>query len=167
MNLVHWKMSSPIGDLFLVASEKGLKSLFWKKTAGISLAKNLDLQKAPDKVLKQTHDELQKYFEGTLQKFTVPLDTEGTDFQKEVWAQLLKIPYGKTVSYTETARRIKKDKAVRAVGTANGKNPICIIIPCHRVIAADGGLGGYSGGLQRKEYLLRQEAQNRQTNGLF
>ncbi|AFX99956.1 methylated-DNA--[protein]-cysteine S-methyltransferase [Bdellovibrio bacteriovorus] len=158
MNQLQWKMNSPLGDLYLVASEKGLQSLYWKKTAGIPLASSLTGKDGAIKILKQTETELAEYFKGQRQDFDVPLDVTGTDFQESVWKQLKKIPYGKTVSYTDIARRIKKEKAVRAVGTANGKNPICIIVPCHRVIAASGSLGGYSGGLERKEALLRLES---------
>ncbi|WP_232468855.1 methylated-DNA--[protein]-cysteine S-methyltransferase [Bdellovibrio bacteriovorus] len=145
MNLLQWKMSSPLGDLYMVASEKGLQSLYWEKTTGIPLAPSLTGKDGAVKILKQTETELTEYFKGQRQDFDVPLDVVGTEFQESVWRQLKKIPYGKTVSYTDIARRIKKEKAVRAVGTANGKNPICIIVPCHRVIAAGGGLGGYSG----------------------
>ena len=101
--------------------------------------------------------ELKEYFSGKRKKFSVPLNAQGTAFQKSVWNQLSKIPYGKTVSYRDIAIKIKNKKAVRAVGTANGKNPFCIIIPCHRVIAADGSLGGYSGGIQFKKKLLALE----------
>ncbi|WP_374034583.1 methylated-DNA--[protein]-cysteine S-methyltransferase [Bdellovibrio bacteriovorus] len=158
MNQLQWKMNSPLGDLYMVASEKGLQSLHWEKTAGIPLASALAGKDGAVKILKQTETELTEYFKGQRQDFDVPLDVVGTEFQESVWRQLKKIPYGKTVSYTDIARRIKKEKAVRAVGTANGKNPICIIVPCHRVIAAGGGLGGYSGGLERKEALLRLES---------
>lgn len=158
MNLVQWKMTSPLGDLYLVASDIGLQSLYWDKTAKIPMVPSLAGSSTAVKILKQTQNELSQYFQGKRKEFTVPLDVVGTEFQESVWQQLQKIPYGKTVSYTDIARKIKKDKAVRAVGTANGKNPICIIVPCHRVIAASGGLGGYSGGLERKEALLRLES---------
>ncbi|WP_374027835.1 methylated-DNA--[protein]-cysteine S-methyltransferase [Bdellovibrio bacteriovorus] len=157
MNQLQWKMKSPLGDLYMVASEMGLQSLYWGKTAGIPLAPSLTGKDGALKILKQTEAELTEYFKGQRQDFDVPLDVAGTEFQESVWRQLKKIPYGKTVSYTDIARRIKSEKAVRAVGTANGKNPICIIIPCHRVIAAGGGLGGYSGGLDRKRKLLNLE----------
>lgn len=157
MTLLQWKMSSPLGDLYLVASENGLQSLYWEETTKIPMASSLQGKDTAVKILKQAETELSQYFHGQRKEFTVPLDLAGTEFQESVWRQLQKIPYGKTVSYTDIARRIKKEKAVRAVGTANGKNPICILVPCHRVIAAGGGLGGYSGGLDKKMMLLKLE----------
>jgi methylated-DNA-[protein]-cysteine S-methyltransferase len=113
---------------------------------------------APEsKILNETKTQLEEYLQGKRSAFSIPLDMQGTPFQMEVWKQLIKIPYGETLSYSELARQIKRDQAVRAVGTANGKNPLCIIIPCHRVIAANGTLGGYSGGLELKKKLLTLE----------
>src|SRR4030095_12293191 len=100
---------------------------------------------------------LKEYFSGVRHDFDLPLDIQGTAFQKRVWEQLRRIPYGKTASYRDIARMIGKKTAYRAVGNANGKNPLCIIVPCHRVIAADGSLGGYSGGLKIKTQLLKLE----------
>ena len=93
-----------------------------------------------------------------LTSFTVPLAPQGTEFQMKVWSELRKIPFGKTISYRELARKVQNEKACRAVGTANGKNPLSIVVPCHRVIAADGSLGGYSGGLEMKRALLSLES---------
>jgi methylated-DNA-[protein]-cysteine S-methyltransferase len=101
--------------------------------------------------------QLAAYFAGDLTEFDLPMDMEGTDFQRRVWQELRRIPYGHTVSYAELARRVGNAKACRAVGLANGRNPIGIIVPCHRVIASDGGLGGYGGGLERKNWLLDHE----------
>ncbi len=148
------KIKSPIGDLFLVASDKGLQGIFWKNQ---NHPVTKDSSSAPAKFLKDTEHQLDLYFSGDLKSFNVPLDLVGTDFQKRVWKQLLKIPYGKTKSYKDIATAIGDPKACRAVGTANGKNPICIVVPCHRVIAASGTLGGYSGGLHIKEKLLEIE----------
>lgn len=148
MSLSQLEMNSPIGKLYLTASQKGLAGVFWEK------------QNVPMKdtlLLRQAQRELNEYFSRQRKVFDVPFDLDGTEFQKKVWQQLLKIPYGKTISYSELADRIKNPKAVRAVGTANGKNPICVLIPCHRVIAADGSLGGYSGGLDKKSKLLELE----------
>lgn len=111
--------------------------------------------------LKECCKQLYEYFVGDRQVFDLSLLLEGTGFQKSVWNQLMKIPYGKTVSYKDIALAIKNGKAVRAVGSANGRNNISIIIPCHRVIAHDGTLGGYGGGLWRKEWLLDHEKKNR------
>lgn len=101
--------------------------------------------------------ELDDYFAGQLQEFTMPLRLDGTAFQRKVWKALRGIPYGETVSYAEIARRVGQPTACRAVGTANGRNPVAIVVPCHRVIAADGTLGGYGGGLDRKRFLLALE----------
>jgi len=101
--------------------------------------------------------QLQEYFEGTRKVFDLPLNPAGTAFQQQVWQNLKQIPYGKTCSYLEVARAVSGEKAIRAVGAANGRNPLCIIVPCHRVIGSDGSLTGYAGGLWRKEWLLRHE----------
>src|SRR5690606_34480864 len=110
-----------------------------------------------NRILDRAEAELVKFLDGRTKKFGVPLDIRGTDFQKSVWKQLAKIPYGETRSYKDIARALKDENASRAVGTANGKNPLCIILPCHRVIASNGTLGGYSGGLGIKKKLLRLE----------
>lgn len=110
-----------------------------------------------DSVLKQARRELDLYFAGKLKVFSVPLAPRGTPFQQRVWAALRAIPYGVTRSYGEQAAAIGSPKAFRAVGLANGKNPISIIVPCHRVIGADGGLTGFGGGMARKQYLLQHE----------
>lgn len=102
-------------------------------------------------------NELQEYFAGIRKEFTFHCDPDGTDFQKKVWNELVNIPYGKTVSYLEMARKLGDEKVIRAAASANGKNPIAIVIPCHRVIGTDGSLTGYAGGLPRKEWLLSHE----------
>jgi methylated-DNA-[protein]-cysteine S-methyltransferase len=152
MNKAQYKINSQIGVLFLVASEKGLRGIFFEKQ-NVPVAKALEGSAPELKILKRCVKELEEYFRGERQAFALPLDLHGTEFQKRVWNQLSKIPYGETRSYKDIAAKIKNAKAVRAVGTANGKNPLCIIIPCHRVIAADGTLGGYSGGLDKKRKL--------------
>ena len=149
---LQWKYSSKIGPIFLVVSKDGLSGLYLNQQS-IQLAKSLN--ESP--ILRQTVEELAEYFEGKRKRFTIPLDIHGTPFQKIVWNQLQKIPYGKTVSYKEIASQINRVNACRAVGNANGKNPLCIVIPCHRVIASDGTLGGYSGGLATKIKLLNLE----------
>ncbi|MGE0587661.1 MAG: methylated-DNA--[protein]-cysteine S-methyltransferase [Cyclobacteriaceae bacterium] len=106
---------------------------------------------------KQCRQELEEYFAGSRKFFTVPLEADGTEFQKQVWSALLDIPYGRTISYAELATRLGNLKAIRAVGLANGQNPIAIIIPCHRVIGKDGSLVGYGGGLDNKLWLLKHE----------
>lgn len=154
-NEAQIKIPSPVGALYLAASEKGLQSIRWEKKNIPSL--DLKTSKKQAKLLAWAAGEMEEYFEGKRKKFTIPLDLNGTVFQKKVWAQILKIPYGKTVSYKKIAEEIQNPKAARAVGSANGKNPVCIIVPCHRVIAADGSIGGYAGGLKMKRKLLSLE----------
>ncbi len=156
MSQAQWLMKSRIGSLYLVASEKGLRGIFWKKQTAPMVA-SLKGKTAEVKILLQTLTELKEYFDGKRQKFTMPLEVAGTPFQKKVWNALRQIPYGKTASYKDVAGRIQRAKAVRAVGTANGNNPHAIIVPCHRVIAHDGTLGGYAGGLKIKSRLLKLE----------
>ena len=108
-------------------------------------------------IISETVAQLEQYFDGQRRQFDLPLVANGTDFQAKVWNSLMQIPYGVTKSYSDIARSIKNDKAVRAVGTANGRNTHSIIVPCHRVIAADGSLGGYAGGLSIKAKLLQLE----------
>lgn len=157
MKQAQWKLNSPIGSLYLVASERGLQELVFTKSKA-PLVKSLKSSKGPEvEFLMQAVSELEEYFKGKRTRFDIPLDVQGTTFQMKVWNQLSKIPYGKTVSYSDVAKRIKNERAVRAVGTANGRNPVSIIVPCHRVIAADGTLGGYGGGLHKKIKLLQLE----------
>ncbi len=154
--IAQWKMQSPIGVLYLVASEKGLQTILWDKQE-VPMAPRLDDSRPELKILSQAQRELTEYFDGERRDFEVDLDLKGTSFQKQVWKELRRIPFGVTVSYGDVARRIRKAKASRAVGTANGRNPVCIIVPCHRVIASDGSLGGYSSGVPRKVKLLDLE----------
>lgn len=156
MKLAQWQMHSKIGPLFLVASEKGLQSLFWQEQP-VPMLNSLNELHPAAAILAQAVNQLDEYFKGQRKNFDLPLDLEGTEFQKRVWQELCQIPYGKTISYLELSHRIGNPKAVRAVGSSNGKNPVCIIVPCHRVIASSGSLGGYSGGLPIKEKLLAIE----------
>ena len=155
----QWIMHSKIGSMYLVASAEGLEGVFWKKQSA-PVCKSLDSSQPEIKILAKTVRQLEEYFEGKRTDFDLPLTPSGTDFQKRVWAELSRIPYGKTLSYSDVARKIENEKAVRAVGTANGRNPLSIIVPCHRVIAADGTLGGYAGGLETKTTLLKLEQGN-------
>ena len=138
----------------LVMSEKGLSRITFLTNAESVRDQNRESDKRAFGELEQ---QLHAYFSGELENFTVPLSPEGTPFQQKVWSELLKIPYGETISYGELARRIGNPNASRAVGLANGSNPIPIIIPCHRVIGSDGKLTGYGGGLPIKEKLLALE----------
>lgn len=156
MTQKQWMLKSKIGALYLVASEKGARGLFWKEQM-IPLAQSLDDLDPASRILKKVVDQLNEYLGGKRRDFDLPIDVHGTQFQEKVWKRLTEIPYGETLSYREIARQIKNPNAACAVGTANGKNPLCIIIPCHRVITADGSLGGYSGGLDVKARLLKIE----------
>lgn len=149
------KFQSKIAPLYLVASETGLQGLYWTEQNVAFMPARLHT--TTTQILNETQSQIEQYLTGQRKTFNLPLDINGTEFQKTVWRELMKIPYGKTFSYSEIAKKIKNDKAVRAVGTANGRNPICLIVPCHRVIAADGTLGGYVAGLEIKEKLLRLE----------
>ena len=155
----QWLMKTPVGILYLVASDLGLKAVS-TDPFDLPVLKTLNGTEKKVSFLKQAVSELNEYFEGRRKNFTVTLDTHGTDFQKSVWNELKKIPYGKTCSYTDIAKKINNEKAVRAVGSANGKNQFFIIVPCHRVVTASGQLGGYAGGLKMKADLLAFERQN-------
>jgi len=147
--------NSPIGTIKLTADENAIVSLSF-----ISEEKSKIEKARTNKIITECKKQLKEYFAGKRKKFDVPLKLDGTEFQKKVWKQLLKIPYGKTASYGEIARKIKDPKAARAVGGANNKNKIAIIIPCHRVIGADGSLTGYAGGMDIKQWLLDHEREN-------
>ena len=140
-------ISTPMGPLTLFAEENCLAALVFGDYGGYD---HLPL-------FEETRRQLEEYFSGTRQNFDLPLNPSGTAFQRRVWRALLDIPYGTALSYRELARRADCPKGYRAVGQANGKNPIPILIPCHRVIGADGTLGGYSAGLDRKRFLLELE----------
>lgn len=152
----QWKINSPLGSLYLVASTHGLQQISRQKCP-VPMAASLKGSAAEIQILMQATLELAEYFAGKRKRFGIPLAPQGTPFQQQVWRELEKIPHGSTCSYKDIALRIKNPKAVRAVGGANGKNPLCIVIPCHRVIAADGSIGGYSGGLAMKRKLLALE----------
>lgn len=141
---------SPIGVIELQATGRSLTSL--KLIEGYKA-----FTASSNPVIKETISQLSEYFAGQRQQFHLPLQLQGTEFQKQVWNQLMEIPYGKTISYAELAQAIGNPKACRAVGSANGKNPIAIIVPCHRVIASDKSLGGYAYGLAVKQHLLKLE----------
>ncbi len=148
-------MTSPIGELTLTSDGDALTGLYMQRHK--HRAEDSRGGRRDDGALKKVRTQLSAYFAGELREFALPLAAQGTDFQQKVWRALCDIPYGKTISYGELARRIGQPSAVRAVGLANGKNPISIIVPCHRVIGADGSLTGYGGGLERKRWLLAHE----------
>jgi methylated-DNA-[protein]-cysteine S-methyltransferase len=151
-------IDSPVGRLKLIASDKGLAAILWEDDDPCRVRLG-PLVEDPDHLfLVETERQLRAYFSGKLKTFTVPLDFKGTEFQKSVWEALLTIPFGETRSYGEIARQIGKPTAFRAVGAANGRNPISIIAPCHRVIGSTGELTGFAGGLAVKERLLGIES---------
>lgn len=157
------KFESPIGLLRLAATPAGVVRIGFPVASGAGfrgwLSRNLadaeEVEALP--ALKQLEAELSDYFDGRLERFEVPLDLRGTPFQREVWVALGRIPYGETRSYGEIAAEIGRPRAYRAVGLANGANPVPLVIPCHRVIAAGGKLGGFGGGLDTKRKLLALE----------
>jgi methylated-DNA-[protein]-cysteine S-methyltransferase len=156
--MMHYiEHASPLGSLVLAASERGLCGVYFaahKHFNGIQ-----DWRRAPDHAtLRETARQLDDYFARRRTHFDLPLDMDcGTEFQRSVWQEMTAIPFGHSASYAALAQRIGKPRAVRAVGAANGRNPLSIVVPCHRVIGASGALTGYAGGLERKAYLLTLE----------
>lgn len=151
-------VSSPVGTLKLVASDKGLAAVLWENEDPKRLRLG-EAEERPDQpVLVEAERQLGAYFAGELTRFDIALDLVGTEFQKKVWAALLEIPFGETRSYGQIAAQLGKPAAARAVGAANGRNPISIIAPCHRLVGSDGSLTGFAGGLGNKRYLLDLES---------
>ncbi len=148
-------INSPLGYTKIIGDEDGISS--------VSVL-NSDEKITPiiPEILEDCTIQLQEYFKGERQQFDLKLNPEGTDFQKQVWKRLEQIPYGKTMSYLELSRILGNEKAIRAVANANGKNPLWIVVPCHRVIGSDGSLTGYAGGLYRKQWLLEHESPYKQ-----
>lgn len=159
---VYKIMQSPVGALKLVASDKALTAILWENDnpKRVRLGALVESPKHP--VLERTAKQLGEYFAGTRTAFDLDLDFVGTDFQKKVWSALLAIPFGETRSYAQIASQIGHPQAVRAVGAANGRNPISIVAACHRVIGSNGSLTGFAGGLDTKRYLLSHEMEVRE-----
>lgn len=157
MNLVFKTIDSPVGRLKLVASDKGLVAILWEndKPHRVRLSELVANDEHP--ILLQTERQLSEYFAGKRKSFSLDLDMRGTSFQKNVWEALLAIPFGETRSYGQLAKQLGNPNATRAVGAANGRNPISIIVPCHRVIGSSGKLTGFAGGLEVKAHLLNLE----------
>ncbi|HMC01131.1 MAG TPA: methylated-DNA--[protein]-cysteine S-methyltransferase [Flavobacteriaceae bacterium] len=148
-------IKTPIGYCKIVGNIDGVSSITVLNTE----------EKATDIIPLELEDcviQLQEYFDGKRKQFDLKLNPEGTNFQKTVWTELLKIPYGKTISYLDLSKRLGDVKAIRAVANANGKNPLWVVVPCHRVIGTDGSLTGYAGGLHRKQWLLDHESPYKQ-----
>ena len=152
--------SSPVGTLTLVASDRGLRAILWPKLspqrAGISPRPHRNPEHP---ILQKAMQQLDEYFAGSRTSFDLPLDLEGTRFQLAAWRSLADIPFGATTTYGRQAAALGIPTAARAVGAANGANPVCIVLPCHRVIGANGSLTGFGGGLPVKQWLLDHEAQ--------
>lgn len=156
--VVQWEMNSILGALYLVASSRALRGVYWKRQ-DVPRSRSLQEQEGEHGglILRLAVRQLGEYLAGERREFDIPLHPEGTAFQLRVWRQLRQIPYGETRTYGEIARGLKNENAVRAIGAANAKNPLPIIIPCHRVIGAGGALTGFSGGLEKKAKLLDLE----------
>lgn len=152
MSQYQYKYQTELATLYLIATDEKLSGIYWKK-------QKAPLVEKPNRVIARAIRQISEYLNGKRKTFDIPLEFKGTPFQEKVWKTLQGIPFGETLSYAEIARRINNPKAVRAVGSANGRNPISIIVPCHRVIASDGTLGGYAGGLAVKTQLLTLERQ--------
>jgi methylated-DNA-[protein]-cysteine S-methyltransferase len=150
-------VDSPVGQLKLVASERGLAAILWENDNPRRVPLGEVIDSDDDPVLLETERQLREYFAGQRKEFALPMDFWGTQFQKRVWSALLTIPFGQTRSYAQIAEQIGCPAAVRAVGAANGKNPLSIIAPCHRVIGSNGKLTGFAGGLETKAKLLSME----------
>lgn len=157
MSYVRKTMASPVGTLTLVASDTGLAAILWENDDPDRVRLGTLIEDDSHPLLVETEKQLSDYFAGRRAAFTLPLAFEGTDFQRAVWAALLTIPFGETRSYGEIAQQIGRPAASRAVGAANGRNPISIVAPCHRVIGTNGKLTGFAGGLEAKAWLLEME----------
>lgn len=157
MTFAFTHIPSPVGTLKLVAGPAGLAAILWENDREDRVRLGDMIEQPDHPVLAETRRQLEEYFAGKRTRFDLPLDFRGTAFQKSVWAALLTIPAGETRSYTEIAAQVGRPTATRAVGAANGKNPISIVAPCHRVIGSDGSLTGFAGGLEGKRYLLELE----------
>lgn len=157
---VYDEVPSPVGVLTIITSVEGLHAILWESDRENSSYTEMiaDLDKSShNPIIQETKKQLREYFDGKRKIFNLPLAPSGTEFQRQAWQQLLNIPYGKTISYAEQAEKIGNKNKARAVGMANGRNPISIIIPCHRVIGSKGDLVGFGGGLDKKTFLLELE----------
>jgi len=154
---VYKRMQSPVGTLTLVATDRGLAAILWENDRPRRVRLNLEAEQASHPVLVEAERQLTEYFAGRRKQFALKLDVAGTPFQRQVWNALLTIPFGETRSYRQIATQIGNPRAVRAVGAANGRNPVSIVAPCHRVVGSSGALTGFAGGLEVKARLLALE----------
>ncbi|TAL68616.1 MAG: methylated-DNA--[protein]-cysteine S-methyltransferase [Bacteroidetes bacterium] len=168
------KINTPIGEMIAAASGEGLCLLEFndrpalpKELEDLKILLNAEIVEGEHDLIAQTKIQIDEYFQGKRKEFSIKLNTPGTEFQKQVWSVLIDIPYGNTRTYKNQAAKLGNPSSIRAVGKANGENRIAIIIPCHRVIGANGDLIGYGGGLWRKHYLLEFEAKIKNNYSLF
>jgi methylated-DNA-[protein]-cysteine S-methyltransferase len=161
MSLFYKYCASPLGKLKLVASETGLIAILWENDNPRRVPLTGLVEDNDQKILVETERQLKEYFSGKRNEFSIPLDMRGTAFQKDVWRALQAIPFGTTLSYGQIAKQLGRPTASRAVGAANGRNPISIVVPCHRVIGSSGKLTGFAGGLDAKAHLLNLETSSR------
>ena len=167
MPLFYKFADTPVGKLKLVASDQGLVAILWENDRPHRVRLSELVENPQHPILVETERQLAEYFAGKRQDFDISLDMRGTPFQKNVWEALLAIPFGETRSYGQLARQLGNPNATRAVGAANGRNPISIIVPCHRVIGSSGSLTGFAGGLDTKSRLLDLENPNTKSATLF
>jgi methylated-DNA-[protein]-cysteine S-methyltransferase len=160
MSLATKTTDTPVGPLKLVASDRGLVAILWENDKPNRVRLPELAENPTHAILLETERQLREYFAGNRESFSIPLDMRGTAFQQNVWKALLQIPFGQTRSYRDLAQQLGYPQAVRAVGAANGRNPLSIIVPCHRVIGASGKLTGFAGGLHTKAHLLELEARS-------
>ncbi|QNP39983.1 methylated-DNA--[protein]-cysteine S-methyltransferase [Lysobacter solisilvae (ex Woo and Kim 2020)] len=156
MSVIYRRIDSPVGPLLIAGADDGVRLIEFHAPRH-PVAPGADWREGDHAVLRTLQQQLQEYFVGKRRRFELPLAPQGTDFQRQVWWELAGIPFGGTISYTELAQRVGRPTATRAVGAANGRNPLPIVLPCHRVIGADGSLTGFGGGLPTKQFLLQLE----------
>jgi methylated-DNA-[protein]-cysteine S-methyltransferase len=161
MDFFFTRIPSPVGALKLMATDRALVAVVWRDHSAGQVPEDEAIESASHPLLLETTRQLGEYFAGQRNEFDLPLELMGTDFQRRVWGALQRIPFGQTRSYADIAREIGQPDAVRAVGAANGRNPISIIVPCHRVIGTSGALTGFGGGLDAKAKLLALESPQR------
>lgn len=163
LDATYAEASSPVGKLTIITSPLGLHAIIWEQESADAYNQNIIAQlkySKTEKTIVCTRNQLGEYFSGKRTRFDLSLVLNGTSFQKQAWQELCKIPYGQTISYGEQAAKIGNKNKCRAIGMANGSNPISIVIPCHRVIGSKGSLTGFAGGLDRKQWLLEHERRN-------
>ena len=153
-------IKSPLGELVLVTDDAALTGLYFAGCDHVPVERERWTLKAQHPVLQQTSKQLEQYFSGKRTSFSLPVRLIGTNFQKRVWTQIARIPFGQTISYTQLAKRAGAPQAIRAAGTTTGRNPVSIIIPCHRIVGKNGSMCGFAGGLERKQHLLELERSN-------